>query len=450
MTRLTTLETRGHGDTETRGTSARHRPAVSPHRRNKWLLSALCFLLMIAGTAASQATASIRGIVTDAEGRPLAGVRVGVIDQASAVMRETHTDAAGRFQVDGLEPDRKNRVVAIKFGYQMAALENVSPTGDELTISLRPHLRRPLRAAPAPTSPALSSPTAVPVVELTTSLVLLSVSVKDAKGNPVPDLKKSNFTLYEDGVPQEIVSFEEENAPLSVVLLMDVSDSMEGSSLQEAKRAAIEFIDQSQPQNEIALIAFNDQVHTLRAFTHDRAPLRAAIEQLIASGGTALYDALASAIELMLTARYPRHVIVLLSDGQDEDSRRKFSQVERLVQSTDVVIFAVGEYTEAEHKAYMMNKKYYKEPALDVNLNPVWVLRQLSDISGGRAFFPLPAEPLEPLFALIARELRHQYGLGYIPPARSGKPKFHTIEVRVKHDARPGPLKVRTRKGYFE
>jgi len=367
-------------------------------------------------------------------------------------MQEAQTDASGRFQVGGLEPDRKHRVVATKFGYQTVTLENISPGGEEIRITLKPQVRRSRRTAPTPVAPTDLSDLSdtAPIVELTASLVLLNVSVKDAHGNPVPALQKSNFMLYEDGVPQEIVSFEEENAPLSIVLLMDVSDSMEGSSLQEAKRAALEFIDQTQPQNEMALIAFNDQVRTLRAFTLDRSPLRTAIDHLTASGGTALYDAIAKAVELMPTARYPRHIIVLLSDGQDEDSGKKFSQVERLVQSTDAVIFAVGEYTEAERKFFMKDKKYYKLPALDVNLNPMWVLRQLSDVSGGAVFFPRPAEPLEPLFALIARELQHQYGLGYIPPARSGPPKFRAIEVRVKDVARPGPIKIRTRKGYFE
>jgi Ca-activated chloride channel family protein len=285
---------------------------------------------------------------------------------------------------------------------------------------------------------------------LSANLVWLNVSVKDAKGNPVPHLKPSNFTVYEDGAPQKITQFAEEEAPLSVVLLMDVSASMEGDLLEEAKRAAVEFIHQTQPQNEIALITFNDQVRTLRAFTDDRSPLLAAIHQLSASGGTALYDAIVHAIDLMPVARYPRHIMVVFSDGKDEDSTRKYGEVERLVQSSDVVIFAVGEYTQAERTLFLKEKKYYKEPAWDVNLNPVWVLRQLSNLSGGSAFFPHPGEPLEPLFRLIARELHHQYGLGYAPPTRSGKPRFRPIEVRVRSAHHTTPLRARTRKGYFE
>jgi len=401
------------------------------------------------GAAEGQATASIRGVVTDPDGRPLAAVRVGVIDQETAVRRETQTDASGRFQVAGLTGDRRHRVVASQFGYQTVALENISPGGEEITITLKPQIRRPRQVVPTRPPSNESNAPGEAAVHLTANLVLLTVSVKDARGHPVPHLQPSDFKVSEDGAPQEIVHFEQGNAPLSVVLLMDTSSSMAGSPLPEAKRAALEFIAQSHPQSEIALVVFNDRVRVVQAFTRDRSQVRAAIHQLTATGGTALYDAVAKAIELMPAAHSARHIIVLLSDGKDEDSGKKFSEVERLVQSSDVVIFAVGEYAEPDRKLFMTGEKYYKEPALEVNLNPVWVLRQLAELSGGGALFPHPRTPLEPFFTLIARELQRQYVLGYIPPARSGEPKFHAIEVRVESAARPGPFTVWTRKGYL-
>jgi hypothetical protein len=287
----------------------------------------LCLLLTLPGAAQSQATASIRGVVTDVNGQPLA-VRVGVIDQESAVMREIQTDASGRFQVDGLQPDRRYRVVASKFGYQAVTLDNITPGGEQLAITLRAVIQRPRQAAPPPTEPTKAAE-AEEVVELKSNLVLLTVSVRDARGNPVPDLKQTNFTVYEDGAPQPITYFGEEDTPLSVVLLMDVSSSMEGSPLKEAKRAALEFVAQSHPDNEIALAAFNHQVRITQPFTRDHAQVRGAIDQLTATGGTALYDAVIKAIDLMSAARYARHVIVLLSDGKDEDSGKKFGQLEQ-------------------------------------------------------------------------------------------------------------------------
>jgi VWFA-related protein len=446
-----------HKDAERRRRRAHRRGVQSGFRHlaraaGFGLLVVFFFVLGTPNAAQNQAAAVIRGVVSDVDEQPLAAVRVGIIDQETALMREAQTDAAGRFQVDGLEPDRKHRVAIVKFGYQPVILEDVSPSRSELHITLKPQARRPLRIVPAPSSSTGSSQPSnePPTVELSSNLVVLNVSVKDAGNNPVPNLQKSNFTVYEDGEPQEIGYFAEEDAPSSVVLLMDVSSSMEGKELQEAKRAALEFINQSRPDNEIAVVAFNDQVRILRAFTRDRAQIRSAIDQLAAAGGTALYDALARAIELMPTARYSRHIILLLSDGKDEGSSKKYSEVERLVQSSDVVIFAVGEYADAERTLFMKQKKYYKDPPLEVNLSPVWVMRQVSDVSGGSAFFPRPAEPLEPLFTLIARELQHQYGIGYVPPPRSGEAKFHRIEVRVKRDSQPGPLTIRTRKGYLE
>jgi Ca-activated chloride channel family protein len=406
----------------------------------------VCLLLLLPGTAQAQTAAGLRGVVTDPGGRPLVGVRIGVIDQESATMREVQTDAAGRFQVDGLPADRKNRVVASKFGYQLVTMDDMVPGGDEIKITLRPETHRPLRLTP----PASAEPEAEPVVELKSNLVLLNVSVKDEKGRPVSDLQRPNFAVYEDGARHDISHFQEESAPLSIVLLMDISDSMKGPELEEAKRAALEFVRLSAPDNEIALMAFNDQARLLQSFTRDRSQIVAAINDLAASGGTALYDAVAQAIELMPAARYARHVLVVFSDGKDESSSRRYSQVERVVQSSDIVMFAVGEYGKDERRVFMKNRKYYKQPALEVNLSPAWVLQQLADGSGGRAYFPQPSEPLAPFFALIAAELHHQYAVGFTPPPRMGGPKFRPIEVRMEGVPRPGALRVRARKGYWQ
>ena len=97
----------------------------------------------------------------------------------------------------------------------------------------------------------------------------------------------------------------------------------------------------------------------------------------------------------------------------------------------------------------MRGKKYYKLPELDVNLNPIWVLRYFADLSGGRAYFPVLGEPLEPFFSRIARELHQQYVVTYQPNATTSKDRFHTIDVRAKSSRYPS-LKVRTRKGYLD
>jgi Ca-activated chloride channel family protein len=283
-------------------------------------------------------------------------------------------------------------------------------------------------------------------IKVAVNLVLLNVSVRDPDGRPVSNLQRSSFKVYDDGQLQEIAHFEEENTPLGVILLMDASSSMQGSPLEEARRAAREFIAQSHPRTEIAVLAFNDTTQVLQNFTSDRSQVRNAIDRLTARGGTAVYDALAKAITMMGNGKYARPIVVLLSDGKDEDSRSKFHEVEKLVQAGNTVIFAVGEYAESDRKVFMTSEKYYKPPALEVNLNPVWILRQLADLTGGAAYFPHTGESLSQMFTRIAREVQHQYVLGFSPAGDNGESKFHKIEVRVEG---AGPLTVRTRKGYL-
>jgi len=187
----------------------------------------------------------------------------------------------------------------------------------------------------------------------------------------------------------------------------------------------------------------------VRPFTSEMLKVRTGVHSLASRGGTALYDALSKAVDLTQSAPHPRHVIVLLSDGKDEDSVAKFTAIDKRIQASDVVLFSIGEYAELDRKLFMSGKKHYKLPELDVNLNPVWVLRYFADLSGGRAYFPKLGEPLEPFFSRIARELHQQYVVTYQPTATTGKDRFHTIDVRAKSSRYPS-LKVRTRKGYLD
>src|SRR5688572_1267324 len=166
-------------------------------------------------------------------------------------------------------------------------------------------------------------------IKVAVNLVLLNVSVRAPDGRPISNLQRSNFKIYDEGALQEIAHFEEENTPLGVILLMDSSSSMRGSPLEEARRAAREFVAQSHPKTEIAVLAFNDTTQVLQDFTSDRLQVRTAIDRLSARGGTAVFDGLTKAIGMMGAGKYARPIIVLLSDGKDEDSRSKFHEVEK-------------------------------------------------------------------------------------------------------------------------
>jgi Ca-activated chloride channel homolog len=402
--------------------------------------------------------AAIQGTVKDETGNPVVGALIGVLDQKDAGLKEAQTDRSGKFLVSDLRGTDLYRIIITKYGYTQVSLEDVRPSVEELTIRLKRDRESSL-SPPLTTAKPAQEPGQKPAekgeeekaftLSVAVEEVLLNVSVEDALGRPVTDLQKQDFTVFQDGVEQEVRYFGRENVPLSAVLLMDISSSMQGSPMVEAKVAALAFLDQSQPQDAVSLVAFSDKVEVVRPFTQDMLQVRTGVHSLTARGGTALYDAISKSTELVQKAPHPRHAIILLSDGKDEDSVVKFSALDRTVQESDVVVFSVGEYAELDRKLFMGEKKYYKQPELDVNLNPVWVLRYFAELSGGRAFFPKLGDPLETFFTQIARELHQQYVLTYRPTATSGQGNFHRIDVKASSPKHPTALKVRTRKGFL-
>jgi len=397
----------------------------------------------------------ITGVVVDQDGKPIVGALVGVLDQLATDIKDTKTDGAGKFSVTGLANGSTYRVVVTKYGYSQATLADMKSSPEELRVQLKRDekvVSRPASPPPQTAAPNAQVPDGEEVpftLSVAVEEILLNVSVEDASGRQITDLAKGDFQVLQDGVPQEIKYFGHENVPISVVLLIDTSGSMEGSPLVEAKVAALAFLNESRPNDAVSLVAFNEKAEVVRPFTTEMLKVRTGVHSLAPRGGTALYDALSKAVDLMQSAPHPRHVIVLLSDGKDEDSGAKFAAIDKKIQASDVVLFSIGEYAELDRKLFMSGKKHYKLPELDVNLNPVWVLRYFADLSGGRAYFPRLGEPLEPFFSRIARELHQQYVVTYQPSATTGKDGFHSIEVRAKSSRYPS-LTVRTRKGYLD
>ncbi len=281
--------------------------------------------------------------------------------------------------------------------------------------------------------------------------VLLNVSVKDDAGLPVKGLPQSAFRVRDEGEDRPLVFFDERTEPLSVVLALDVSSSMSGERLEQAKRAASSFLT-NVGASEVALLSFNDQVQIEVPWTElqeGREDVSRAIERLTARGGTALYQAIDAGLGLLSQATHRRRALVVLSDGKEEDSEIAFADLRRRVEVSEAPIYSVGFYTEEERRRYKPEEQYYKPPAFDVNLNPRWVLAELAITSGGLAIFPAGGEELTPAFLSIASELEHEYLLGFEPaPAGSEVEDFRRIEVVVGTSEHPGPLHVRTRSGY--
>jgi len=291
-----------------------------------------------------------------------------------------------------------------------------------------------------------------PTFRSSTDVVLVDVSVRDARGGAVVDLDGEDFELREDGAPQEIVYFNREFAdkptPSSVLLLLDTSSSMKGDAILEASKAAMQFVRRIPNEAEVALIVFDHSTRIVCPFTTDRAKLETGLANLGARGGTALYDALGEALRSFDSAGHQRKILVLLSDGKDLDSRAKFSEIDRRFESSPIVVYAIGYYSESERRLYLTGERHYKEPAFEENLNPAWVLERLALLSGGLVLFPTQEQELSPFFQEIAQDLRHQYVLGYLPSLAAGKPRFRPIEVRLRDSARRGAVEVRARRGY--
>ncbi len=305
------------------------------------------------------------------------------------------------------------------------------------------HAQRPQTAIGGQPTPYLASPSALtkPAFRIEVDAVLLNVAV-GFNGEP-RDLTSGDFEILEDGVPQEICYFSRGDQSLSIVLLLDTSESMRRQALNEAKRAVIELTEAAHPDTQFALVTFDSEIRKEVDFTTDREPIQAALRGLTAAGQTRLFDGIRTAMELLAPVRNRAKVIILLTDGKDEESTTAFSQVEELLRNSDVTVFGCGIYNPAYRRMFMNDKKYYIQPEKDNNLNPVWVLRQLVSISGTEAYFPEPGVPLSDAFKQIALELSQRYVIGFTP-FLAGEPRFRQVEVRLKQAidamvlARPG------------
>jgi VWFA-related protein len=266
-------------------------------------------------------------------------------------------------------------------------------------------------------------------------LVTVSVTVKDADGGYVGGLPASAFQIREDGRPQAIRFFVNEDVPVTVGLLVDASGSMRANR-RLVVTAASAFAAASHPDDELFALTFSDDVLTVlpesSPFTSDRSLfLRALSHQIVARGRTALYDAVAAGLEYAARGTYDRKVLVVISDGGDNASVATHSEVARKAQASAAVIYGValadGSSRDAEPKR----------------------LRQLARQSGGEAFSPKRAVQVEEALRQVARDIRNAYTVAYVPAdvnAREGS--FRKISVSVKApDGRR--LIVRTRSGYL-
>lgn len=246
-------------------------------------------------------------------------------------------------------------------------------------------------------------------------------TVSDREGQPITGLTAADFAVTEDGRPQTISTFVAGDFPLAVAIGVDRSFSM-GERIAEAKSAARAFVDALRPADQVMVLAIGSETDVAVPLTTDHDRARAAIDQLDRWGTTPLYDATEGAIDA-IEAAAGRRALILLSDGVDRYSHTSASALLEHARRADVLIYPI---------------------AIGRVRPPIFA--ELATATGGRSFVERTSAGLKGTMAIVARELRFQYLLGYAPArAPSDEPQWRSIDVRVN---RPDVI-VRARDGYY-
>jgi VWFA-related protein len=323
-------------------------------------------------------------------------------------------------------------------------------------VAVWPSLRGETMSKTAPalsnakTSTTVTTPSAdgEEVVKVETNLVTIPVSVFDRYGLYVPNLKKEDFKIFEDGKEQQIEYFGTSEKPFTVILLLDTSPSTE-YEIDEIREAATAFVDQLKPQDKVMVIEFDGNVHVLAEATGDRPTIYKAIKKADFGGGTSLYDAVAFSLSKRLSSISGRKAIVLFTDGVDTQSTKaNYDSTLGLAEESESLIFPI--YYNTFQKTQQDAMDVWGPPPPGTTAREYAIgkkyLEDLADYTGGRVFRP-EATPggLTKAFEGIAEELRRQYNIGYIP-SEDGKPgQRKEIKVRVNRSN----LVLRARDSYI-
>jgi len=279
-------------------------------------------------------------------------------------------------------------------------------------------------------SPNRASPFAI---RSNVNLVVLRATVRDRKGASVSGLEKESFQVYEDGVLQQVESFGHEDVPVTIGLVIDGSGSMRPKR-SDVIGAALAFVRSSNVEDQLFVVNFNEHVSlglpTNTPFTNIPAQLEKALSRNAISGMTALYDAIAVALEQLQTGKWDKKVLIVVSDGGDNASKRNLAQVMSMVNRSNAAIYTLGVFDDA-----------------DEDRNPR-VLKELSGASGGEAFFPKTLQEILPICEQIAHDIRSQYTITFVSTNKNQEKTFRKINVKARDTSRAGRFSVITRSGY--
>ncbi len=263
-----------------------------------------------------------------------------------------------------------------------------------------------------------------------TDLVLLNVSVFDSNGQLLKGLAQGEFTVRENNVRQEISYFRQEDVPVSLGLIVDNSGSMKNKR-DRVISAVLAMLHASNAQDEVSAIYFNETPELVQDFTGDLDVLERSVRNVRPQGGTAMRDAVLLGIDHMKAhAARDKRVLVVITDGEDNASMASRAALTEAARQNNVTIYAIGLLGEEQPSSAAMARED---------------LEELTQATGGRAWFPGSTRAIAAVTPEIAHEIRNQYIIGYKPLDLTKDGKFRTITVDVNV---PG-ASVRTRPGYF-
>lgn len=267
------------------------------------------------------------------------------------------------------------------------------------------------------------------ILKVDVQLVELPVTVRDKDGRMVAGLKKENFQVLEDKVPQDISLFLHEDIPLSMGLVIDNSGSMRNKK-ERVHSAALTFVRESNPDDETFVIAFDDVAYLQQEFTGSIGDLVDALDDLDLRLGTALHDAIYLGVEKVKTGKLKKKAILIITDGEDTDSQLSYEKVLAYVrQSSGIAIYAVGLLDEDQGSGLFGLGRSPQKKAKQA-------LTELAELTGGRAYFPKTLEEVETICRQLARELRDQYTIGYAPSNKQQDGTRRVVSVNVVNPPR--------------
>src|SRR5262245_21183928 len=274
--------------------------------------------------------------------------------------------------------------------------------------------------------PARVAPAQDDKIQLQARLVSLTVTVSDSLGRFVTGLQQRHFQVFDDGVKQEIAHFSDDDAPLTLGIIFDVSGSMSdltSRSVQALRR----FFDTSHQDDEYFIVAFNDRARLVQDFTSSPNDIMSRVIFVKAKGSTALYDGVYLGLEKAKQGRHRKKALLIISDGEENSSRYSGRELRDMLKESDVPVYSIG-----------ISQLY----------SGMGTLQSLSGWSGGMTFAPADEPQTRDIYTRIALMLRHQYAIGFYPTDALSSIDWHKVRISLTAPRGLGRLSLNYKKGY--